>query len=75
MNKGLEKAIEKIRTMPNDAQEYAASVLEQIASAGGEVYRLSDEERALVREGIADLDARRIVPDGEMDAFWTRHSK
>jgi predicted transcriptional regulator len=75
MNKVLENAIEKIRAMPDDAQEYAASVLEQIAAAGSEVYRLSDEERALVREGIADLDAGRIVPNGEMDAFWTRHSK
>lgn len=75
MNKVLENAIEKIRAMPDDAQEYAASVLEQIAAAGGEIYRLSDEERALVREGIADLEAGRIVPDGEMDAFWTRHSK
>ncbi len=75
MNKILEQAIAKIRAMPDDAQEYAASVLEQIAAAGGEVYRLSDDERALVREGIADLDTGRVVPEGEMDAFWTRHSK
>ena len=75
MNKILERAIEKIRAMPDDAQEYAASVLEQIVAAGGEVYRLSDDERAMVREGIADLDAGRIVPESEMDAFWARHGK
>jgi predicted transcriptional regulator len=74
MNRGLKQAIEKISSMPDDAQEYAASVLEQIAASGGGVYRLSDEERALVREGLADLDAGRIVPDGEMAAFWNRHN-
>ena len=75
MNKILEQAIEKVRELPDDAQEYAASVLEQIAAAGGGVYQLSDSERALIREGVADLDAGRIVPDAEMDAFWSRHGK
>jgi predicted transcriptional regulator len=75
MNKVLEQAIEKVRALPDDAQEFAASILEQIAAAGGGVYQLSDDERALVREGIADLDAGRIVPSPEMDAFWSRHGK
>lgn len=75
MNKVLEQAIAKIRTLPDDAQVYAASVLEQIAAAGGGIYRLSDGERAIVREGLADIDAGLIVPDAEMDAFWTRHGK
>ena len=73
MNKGLKRAIEKISALPNDAQEYAAVVLEQIAASGGGVYRLSDEERKLVNEGLADLDAGRIVPEAEMAAFWNRH--
>jgi predicted transcriptional regulator len=75
MNKVLEQAIEKVRALPDEAQEYAASVLEQIAAAGGGVYRLADNERALVREGVADLDSGRIVPDAEMDEFWARHGK
>ena len=74
MNKVLEQAIEKIRSLPDDAQEYAASVLEQIAASGGEVYKLSESERAAVREGLADLDAGRIVPDAEIAAFWNRNS-
>jgi len=56
-----------------ERQGWAAGVLEQIAEAGDEVYRLSDGERRLVREGLADLDAGRIVPDADMDAFWRRH--
>jgi predicted transcriptional regulator len=74
MIKMLEQAIEKIRALPDDTQEFAARVLEQIAAAGGGVYRLSDEERAAVREGLADIDAGRIVSDAEMAAFWNRHA-
>jgi predicted transcriptional regulator len=42
---------------------------------GDEVYRLSDDERRLVREGLAELDAGRVVSDAEMAAFWDRHRK
>lgn len=72
MIKALEKAIEKVKDLPEDQQRYAAHILEQIASTG-EMYRLSDEERRLVREGLADLDAGRIASDADMDAFWRRH--
>jgi hypothetical protein len=34
---------------------------------------LSDEERALVREGLAELDAGQVASDADMAAFWLRH--
>jgi predicted transcriptional regulator len=73
MIKVLEQAIEKVKALSPERQAYAAEVLEQIAEAGDSVYRLSDDERRLVREGLADLDAGRTVPDEEMAAFWARH--
>ena len=73
MIKVLEEAIEKLKTLSEERQRYAAKVLEQIVDAGEDAYRLSEEERRLVREGIADLDAGRIVSDSDMDAFWRRH--
>lgn len=73
MIKILEDAIEKVKAMSVERQRYAARVLEQIAEAGDDVYRLSEEERRLVREGIADFDAGRIVSDADMEAFWRRH--
>lgn len=73
MMKVLEQAIEKVKALSKERQEYAAEVLEQIAEAGDHVYRLSDEERRLVREGLADLDQGRVVSDAEMTAFWDRH--
>lgn len=72
MMKVLELAIEKVKALSPERQEYAAEVLQQIADAGDDVYRLSDDERRLVREGLADLDAGRVVSDADMAAFWTR---
>jgi hypothetical protein len=69
----LEAAIEKVKGLSEERQRYVAHVLEQIVEAGDDVYQLSEEERRLVREGLDDLDAGRIVTDAEMDAFWRRH--
>lgn len=73
MIKVLEQAIEKVKALSEERQQYAAEVLEQIAAASDEVYRLSDEERRQVREGLADLDAGRVVSEADMAAFWVRH--
>ena len=45
MIKALEQAVEKVKKLSRERQEYAAEVLEQIAEAGDEIYALSDEER------------------------------
>ncbi len=73
MIKVLEQAIEKVKTLSEERQQYAARVLEQIAEAGEAVYPLTDEERRLVREGLDDLDAGRVVSGADMDGFWNRH--
>ena len=73
MIKVLEDAIERVKALSEERQRYAARVLEQIAQGGDEVYRLDDEERGQVRDGIADLDAGRVVSDADMEAFWQRH--
>ena len=66
MIKALELAIEKVKKLPRERQEYASEVLEQIAEAGDEVYILSDEERRLVREGLAELDRGETATDEEV---------
>ena len=68
MIKALEQAIEKVRRLSKERQEYAAEVLEQIAQADDEIYHLTDEERRLVDEGLAELDrgeARRRPTFGQ----------
>ncbi len=73
MVKALELVMEQVRKLPVDRQEYLAGVLGEYVAENDGVYCLSDEERALVDEGIADLDAGRVVSDADMTAFWNRH--
>jgi predicted transcriptional regulator len=73
MIKALENAIEKARALSADRQADAADALERIVAASGANYSLSNQERILVEEGLADLDAGHIVPDAEMARFWARH--
>jgi predicted transcriptional regulator len=76
MIKALEQAIEKIKTLSAERQQYAAEVLEEIAEAGDDdIYYLSDEERRLVREGLADLDAGRVASEAEVRAVFDKYRK
>jgi len=75
MIKALEQAIEKIKTLSKERQEYAAEVLEQIAQAGDEIYHLSDEERRLVREGLAELDRGEAASEAEVRAVFDKYRK
>lgn len=73
MIKVLENAIEKVKTLSEERQRYAAEVLEQIAAAGDGVYRLSDEERRLVREGLDQLDRGEVASEAEVRAVFDKY--
>lgn len=73
MIKILEDAIEKVKKLPKERQEYAAEVLEQIAEAGEEVYVLSDEERQLVREGLDELDRGEAAGEADVRAVFDKY--
>ena len=73
MIKALEQAIEKVKALSPERQEYAAEVLEQIAAAGDEVYHLSDEERRLVQEGLAELDRGEFASEAEVRAVFNKY--
>jgi len=73
MIKVLREAIEKVQSLSEERQAYAAHVLEQIASTGEGPYRLSEAERRAVGEGLADLDAGRVVSNADMATFWNRN--
>ena len=73
MIKALERAIEKVRKLPEDRQEYAAEVLEQIAEAGDGFYVLTEEERRLVREGLAELDRGEAATAEQVRAVFDKY--
>lgn len=73
MIKVLELAIEKVKTLSEERQEYAAQVLEQIAEAGDGIYQLTDAERRLVREGLAELDRGETASADEVRAVFSKY--
>jgi hypothetical protein len=75
MIKALEQAIEKVKALSAERQEYAAEVPEQIAAAGDDVYHLSDEERRLVQEGLAELDRGEFATEAEVRAVFDKYRK
>jgi hypothetical protein len=75
MIKALEQAIEKVKALSRERQQYAAEVLDQIADAGEDGYRLSDEERRLIREGLAELDRGEAASDAEVRAVFDKYRR
>ena len=73
MIKVLEQAIEKVKALSPERQAYAAEVLEQIADASSDIYVLSDEERRLVAEGLAELDRGEAATDSEVRAVFDKY--
>ena len=59
----LEKAIDKVRELPEDEQEAVAAVMLQMAGADAPVVHLDDDTRAAVREGNAQAERGEFVPD------------
>jgi hypothetical protein len=68
MNK-ISEIMERVKTWPAWRQEDVARVIERMEATGTKRYRLSDEERELIDEGLASP----IVSDKEMEKFWKRH--
>ena len=73
MIKTLEQAVEKVKKLSKERQEYAAEVLEQIALAGDGVYALTDEERRLVREGLDELDRGEVATEAEVRTVFDKY--
>jgi len=75
MIKVLEKAIEKVRKLPEDRQAYAAEVLEQIAAQHHGVFQIPDDHIAAVMEGLEQAERGEFATDEEVKAFFARHGK
>ena len=73
MIKALEKAIDKVRGLSEERQRYAAEVLDRIAEAGDEVYRLTEDERRLVREGLDELDRGEAASEADVRRVFDKY--
>jgi hypothetical protein len=68
MSPALKTLLERVASWPTEDQEELSEVAREIEARRTGVYRLSDEERAAIRE------ARRgpLASDDEVEAFWKR---
>jgi len=71
MTKMVKEAIEVLRELPEDRQETVARAILDYAS-NDDVYHLSDEERAEVRAGLAEIERGEIASDAEVRAVYKR---
>ena len=72
MIKLLEKAIENIRSLPDNQQSDLAELLMTLTGAQSENYVLSDDERKALELGLKQADEGDFVADNDMAAFWSR---
>jgi predicted transcriptional regulator len=72
MNAKLQNLLERIATLPDEL--LVEESVEEIERWRGDVFRLTDEERAAVRRGMAAAQRGDFVSDEELAAFYRRHS-
>lgn len=73
ISKRLEKAIEAAKAWPQDRQEAAAEVLEQMNTLTATPYKLSAEERSDLEEALAEARRGEFASDAEVTAMFARH--
>lgn len=72
MIKPLEDALGKVLRLPEDKQEIAAELLEQLAQSDGAPYPLSPEERSAVQEALARAERGEFADSDAVDATLRR---
>ena len=69
----IEILLERVASWPEDAQDEFVKSLTEIERKYAGVYRLSHEERATVRRGLADVRAGRLASDETVAALLSRY--
>lgn len=72
MNKVVESLLERVADWPEEAQAELVRSIVEIETKHFGVYKLSDDERSAVREGLAQAERGEVVPDEVMAAFFKR---
>jgi predicted transcriptional regulator len=73
MTKLLEKAIAKVRELPEDDQNAIALTILSMADAETADHEIDEETRAAILEGLEQARRGEFVPDEEIEALWKRH--
>jgi len=73
MNKIAETILDRIADWPEEAQAELMQAVADIEARHTGVYRMSDDERAAVLEGLAQADRGEFVPDEVVSAYFAKY--
>lgn len=69
MNKALEHALGKVLRLPQEQQDVAAELLEQVAATAAGPYELSADERTLIEAALARARLGEFASENDVDAL------
>ena len=72
MIKVLEQAIDKLKQLPEERQVYAAEVLAHIAGGSQSRFKIPDDHRAAVLEGLEQARRGEFASDEAVDDVLRR---
>lgn len=72
MNKLLDEAIKKVRTLPDAEQDAAAETILALTEAAKPRRRLTPEQAEEVHRAMAEADRGEFASDEEMTAFFAK---
>ena len=73
MNAKLQNLFDRIAALPDELLGEIEQSIDEIERWRGDVFRLTDEERAAVRKGMEAARRGEFVTDEELAAFYRRH--
>ncbi|MGA8494030.1 MAG: hypothetical protein WB764_01015 [Xanthobacteraceae bacterium] len=73
MSAKLQNLFERIAALPDELLGEIEQSIDEIERWRGDVFRLTDEERAAVRKGMEAARRGEFVTDEELAAFYRRH--
>lgn len=73
MNKIATTILERIADWPAEAQEELMQSIVDIEAKHLGVYRLSDDERAAVRAGLAQADRGEFIADDVVKSYFDKY--
>lgn len=69
----IDAILETVATWPEAAQEEFLTSFDKDAAKQSGIYRLSDDERAAVRRGLAEMRAGQLASEEEVAAVFDRY--
>ena len=69
----LEILLDRVAAWPEEDQDRVIRLIDEIEATRHDVYKLSDDERAAARRGLAEMRAGDLASDEEVAAVFDRY--